>query len=67
MRGSGRKETLIDKKVDDIMEMGSKNSNGLTIGQALIFSINSFFNLIFILYWNIVNLPCFVSFRCTAK
>ena len=26
----------------------------------------NFFNLIFILYWSIVNLQCCISFRCTA-
>ena len=30
-------------------------------------STTFFFNLIFISYWSIVDLQCYVSFRCTAK
>ena len=28
---------------------------------------NDLYNLIFILYWSIVDLQCYLSFRCTEK
>ena len=56
-----------DKKTQEVSLQILHTPSTYAVNYFIIKILLIFLNLIFILYWGIVDFPCCVSFRCTAK